>query len=230
LGNGQKTTVFGSILRFSCARDCYKSIRKTVHSGTLFLLSGVGAKSPNLPAHIVGVDSLSLAKTLAGRRINNLQQSFQSLVWYDCVPCSSLLFLWIGALIRNFGNRGNLVLENLVLRQQLAVLKRRHPRPRLDLLDKLFWVAVRRFWSGWQQSLIVVTPETVVRWHWGGFRLYWRVISKVRRTVGRRTTSKEVRELIFRMPLRTQRGERHASMASFSCSVLMSLSERSLVG
>jgi hypothetical protein len=39
----------------------------------------------------------------------------------------------------------------------------------LDLLDKLFWVAVRRFWSGWQQSLIVVTPETVVRWHRAGF-------------------------------------------------------------
>ena len=77
--------------------------------------------------------------------------------------------------------------------------KRRHPRPRLDLLDKLFWVAVRRFWSGWQQSLIAVTPETVVRWHRGGFRLYWKLISKVRRPVGRRQTSKEVQELIFRM-------------------------------
>jgi len=55
---------------------------------------------------------------------------------------------------------------------KLAVLKRRHPRPRLDLLDKLFWVAIRRFWSGWQQSLIAVTPETVVRWHKAGFRLY----------------------------------------------------------
>src|SRR6266481_3852585 len=67
------------------------------------------------------------------------------------------------------------------------------------LLDKLFWVSVRRFWSGWQQSLIAVTPETVVRWHRGGFRLYWKLISKVRRPVGRRQTSKEVQELIFRM-------------------------------
>ena len=88
---------------------------------------------------------------------------------------------------------------NLALRQQLAVLKRRHSRPRLDLLDKLFWVAIRRFWSAWQQSLLAVTPETVVRWHRGGFRLYWKLISKVRRPVGRRQTSKEVRELIFRM-------------------------------
>jgi hypothetical protein len=88
--------------------------------------------------------------------------------------------LCFGTLVRLLRARRSLLLENLALRQQLAVLKRRHPRPRLDLLDKLFWVAVRRFWSGWQQSLIAVTPETVVRWHRGGFRLYWKLISKVR--------------------------------------------------
>src|SRR5229473_1835754 len=109
--------------------------------------------------------------------------------------------LCLGTLVRLMRARRSLLLENLALRQQLAVLKRRRPRPRLDLLDKLFWVAVRRFWSGWQQSLIAVTPETVVRWHRGGFRLYlyWKLISKVRKPVGRRQTSKEVRELIFRM-------------------------------
>jgi hypothetical protein len=69
----------------------------------------------------------------------------------------SLLFLCMGALIRLFRNRGNLVLENLVLRQQLAVLKRRHPRPSLGFFDKLFWVVVRRCWSEWKQALIVVT-------------------------------------------------------------------------
>jgi putative transposase len=111
----------------------------------------------------------------------------------------SLLFLWIGALIRLFRDRGNLVLENLVLRQQLAVLKRRNPRPSLGLFDKLFWVVVRRFWSEWKQALIVVTPETVVRWHRTGFCMYWRLISRVRAQVGRRRTPKEVRELIFRM-------------------------------
>jgi putative transposase len=111
----------------------------------------------------------------------------------------SLLFLWIRALIHLFRSRRNLVLENLVLRQQLAVLKRRHPRPSLCLFDKLFWVVVRRFWSKWKQSLIVVTPETVVRWHRTGFRMYWRLISRVRTQVGRRRTPKEVRELIFRM-------------------------------
>jgi hypothetical protein len=93
--------------------------------------------------------------------------------------------LCLGTLVHLLRARRSLLLENLVLRQQLAVLKRRHPRPRLELLDKLFWVAIRRSWSGWQQSLIAVTPETVVRWHRGGFRLYWKLISKVRKPVGR---------------------------------------------
>src|ERR1017187_565845 len=83
----------------------------------------------------------------------------------------SLFSLWFGALVRLFRHRGSVVLENLVLRQQLTVLKRRDPRPSLSLLDKLFWVAVRRFWSQWKQALIVVSPETVVRWHRTGFRL-----------------------------------------------------------
>ena len=111
----------------------------------------------------------------------------------------NLFTLSFGALVRLFRSRGDLVLENLALRQQLAVLKRRHPRPRLAFVDRLFWVAVSRFWSRWKQALIVVTPETVVRWHRAGFRLYWKLISRVREQVGRRRISKEVRDLIFKM-------------------------------
>jgi putative transposase len=107
--------------------------------------------------------------------------------------------LCFGILVRLFRERRSLLLENLVLRQQLVALKRRHPRPSLGPSDKLFWVIARRVWLAWKQSLIIVTPETVVRWHRGGFRLYWKLISKVRRPVGRRPTPKEVRELIFRM-------------------------------
>jgi len=79
------------------------------------------------------------------------------------------------------------------------MLKRRHPRPSLGLLDKLFWVIARRVWSGWKQALLVVTPETVVRWHRAGFRMYWRLISRVQRQVGRKQAPKEIRELIFQM-------------------------------
>ena len=111
----------------------------------------------------------------------------------------NMFFLWFGALIRTFQSRRNLILENLVLRQQLAVLKRQHPRPRLNGFDKLFWVVVRRWWSGWKNALSVVTPETVVRWHRAGFHWYWRMMSKVRNPVRRRPTSKQVRGLIFQM-------------------------------
>ena len=107
--------------------------------------------------------------------------------------------LCFGMLVRLFFRRQSLLLENLALRQQLVMLKRRHPRPSLGLLDKLFWVIARRVWSGWKQALLVVTPETVVRWHRAGFRMYWRLISRVQRQVGRKQTPKEIRELIFQM-------------------------------
>ncbi len=111
----------------------------------------------------------------------------------------SLLLLWIRALLRLFRSRESLVLENLALRQQLTVLKRQHRRPSLGIFDKIFWVVARRVWSGWKHSLIIVTPETVVRWHRAGFRLCWRLISKARTRVGRMPTSKGVRDMIFRM-------------------------------
>jgi hypothetical protein len=100
---------------------------------------------------------------------------------------------------RIFRSHSSLLLENLMLRQQLAVLKRRHPRKRLGAVDRLFWIVARRFWSGWKRSLTIVTPETVARWHRAGFKLYWRWISCTREHVGRRRISKKVREVIFRM-------------------------------
>jgi putative transposase len=105
--------------------------------------------------------------------------------------------LFVGAILRLFCDRRRLLLENLALRQQLATLKRRHPRPRLAMFDRVFWVLARKFWS--KQALMIVSPETVVRWHRSGFALYWRAISRGHRIVGRRRISKEVRDLIFRM-------------------------------
>jgi|SRR6516225_6875036 putative transposase len=87
-----------------------------------------------------------------------------------------------------FRTRRELLLENMVLRQQLMVLKRRRPRPALNLFDKLFWLAISRLWLRWKQAVIIVTPETVVRWHRAGFRMYWRLISRVRGPVGRKPT------------------------------------------
>ena len=108
--------------------------------------------------------------------------------------------LWFGSALCIFRSRRNLMLENLALRQQLAVLKREHPRPRLGPLDKLFWVLALRFWSQWKESLFLVLPDTVVRWHQAGFKLYWAMLCKVRKRVGGgRRISKQIRELIFQM-------------------------------
>jgi transposase InsO family protein len=84
------------------------------------------------------------------------------------------LFAYLRAFLRT---RHDLGLEILALRQQVAVLKRKHPRPRLNNLDRLFWLALRRLWSRWADALILVKPETVIGWHRTGFRLYWRVRS-----------------------------------------------------
>src|SRR5947209_14426395 len=105
----------------------------------------------------------------------------------------------LASIVRLFRTRRNLLLENLALRQQLTVLKRRHPRPRLTAFDKFFWVLVRGVWSRWKQALIVASPQTVVRWHRAGFRLYWSWLSRHRICFGRTRISRELRELIFRM-------------------------------
>ncbi len=107
--------------------------------------------------------------------------------------------LLVGILVRLFRSRRSLLIENLALRQQLVAFKRLHSRPRLGASDKLFWVILRRFSSSWKKTLIVVSPDTVVRWHRAGFGLYWRLISRVRKAVGRRPVTKEIRELIFKM-------------------------------
>ena len=102
-------------------------------------------------------------------------------------------------LIRSVRSRRDLLLENLALRHQLAVLKARRPQPRYASSDKLFWVTLRRLWPGWKRVLVLVQPETVVGWHRAGFKLYWTWLSRHRNRVGRKCVRRELRELIFRM-------------------------------
>ncbi|HEY1203153.1 MAG: hypothetical protein ABSH46_23645 [Bryobacteraceae bacterium] len=85
------------------------------------------------------------------------------------------LFAYLRAFLRT---RHDLGLEILALRQQVAVLKRRHPRSRLNSADRMFWIMLRRIWPRWMEALVVVKPETVVGWHRAGFRLYWRLRSR----------------------------------------------------
>src|SRR6266699_3894180 len=93
-----------------------------------------------------------------------------------------------------FRDRSRLALENLALRQQLAVLRHQSPRPRLRRADRVFWVNLARVWDQWRSALILVRPETVLRWHRQGFRYFWRWKSR-----GRPCVSLELTRLIRRM-------------------------------
>src|SRR5437879_7404112 len=108
---------------------------------------------------------------------------------------------WLGILLRTFRSvvrtRRELALEDLALRQQLAVWKARQPRPRLTEMDRIFWIVLARFWKNWRSSLQVVRPETVVRWHRRGFRHYW--AWKSRRRWGRPAIGRDLRDLIRQM-------------------------------
>ena len=104
----------------------------------------------------------------------------------------------VPALISAFKARRELALENVALRQQLAVLRRSVKRPRLSKVDRVFWVLLRRIWTDWEGVLVIVKPETVVRWHRCGFRRYWTWKSR-RRRPGRPGVAPEIRELIRNM-------------------------------
>jgi transposase InsO family protein len=98
-----------------------------------------------------------------------------------------------------FFSWSDLLLENAALRQQLAVLKKENPRPKLSRYDRIFWVWLSRLWKKWKDALIIVTPETVVGWHRKGFKLYWKLISRRRKNRGRQPLDKEIKALIRQM-------------------------------
>lgn len=107
--------------------------------------------------------------------------------WLKVVP---------GALRSSVRNQHDLALENLELRQQLATLKFRGPRPNLTDSDRLFWVVLSRFWPDWTSVVHIVQPATVIRWHRQGYRYYWRWKS---RPLGRPRIDRETRQLVRRM-------------------------------
>jgi hypothetical protein len=77
---------------------------------------------------------------------------------------TGMIPLILTGLLRVLRTRRALVLENLALRHQLAVLQRTAPRPRLRTADRLLWVLLSRLWAGWTDAISVVQPVTVIRW------------------------------------------------------------------
>jgi putative transposase len=111
-----------------------------------------------------------------------------------------MVFRWIIlGLVTAFKPRPRLIAENLCLRQQLVVLKRKQKRPSLRDRDRRFWLLASRCFSGWRDALLIVQPDTVLRWHRTGWKAYWRWRSRRCKRGGRRHISPELRELIRRM-------------------------------
>jgi hypothetical protein len=96
--------------------------------------------------------------------------------------------------------RTALVLESIALRHQIAVLERSGTRrPCFRFRDRLFWLLLMRWWSGWRDSLVIVQPATVLRWRRSFWSELWRYRSRGRWRGGRPRVSRELRQLIVRM-------------------------------
>jgi hypothetical protein len=106
---------------------------------------------------------------------------------------------WAWAIAACWRSRTALVAENLCLRQQLLVLRRRQLRPRLSDRDRRFWILASRWFPGWQDILVVVSAATVLRWHRRGWRAYWRWRSRRGAKAGRHAIAQELQVLIRRM-------------------------------
>src|SRR6266576_696135 len=112
------------------------------------------------------------------------------------------MFTLFGSLLSSvpacFRTRAALQAEILALRHQLLVLQRssRGHKLRLSSADRALWVWLSHLWTEWRTALIIVKPETVIRSHRQGFRLYWKC--KSRHRAGRPPASSEVADLIRR--------------------------------
>ena len=115
------------------------------------------------------------------------------------MACPALLAL-LAAIRSLLWSRARLQAEVLALRHQLLVLKRQCAGRRVHFRtsDRVLWSWLSRLWLGWRQGLLLVRPETVIRWHRQGFRLYWRWKSRSR-CPGRPPIEGEIRELILEM-------------------------------
>jgi putative transposase len=105
-----------------------------------------------------------------------------------------------------FRSQKEQAIVELALRQQLATFSQKKTRPKITPLDRVFWVTLFQLWPRWKRSLVFVKPDTVVRWHMKGFRLYWCWISK--RGPGRPPLAAEIQGLIRRLALENRWGAR----------------------
>ena len=95
-----------------------------------------------------------------------------------------------------FKTRKGLILENIMLRQQLNIYKRKNKRPKLKNIDRIILVLISRVFSKWKSALVIVKASTLTSWHRKGFKLYWKRKS---RRVGRPNIDWQLIKLIRKM-------------------------------
>jgi len=99
---------------------------------------------------------------------------------------------------KNLNITANLAAENVALRHQISVLQRNIKRPTLKERDRLFWVFLSRVWPGWRSAILIVQPDTIVRWHKRAFKFFWWHKSQ-RGKRGRQSLDPEIRDIVFKM-------------------------------
>ena len=118
--------------------------------------------------------------------------------------------------------RDDLVMENLVLRQQVTAPKKERPRPLLEDVDRAFWVALLASWPSWASRLVIVHADTVARWNRDRLRRHWAKISQ-RRNPGRPRVDAEIRRHLGpQRGLQLRGGRVHQIHGHEACSHLLS--------
>ena len=112
---------------------------------------------------------LDRARRLASTAMDVLRSRL--LRWTRPATASSLILGAAADLVRS---RSELVAENALLRQRLIVLTRTVKRPHSARPDRPLLVLLASRVRAWRQALLIVQPETLLRWHGEGYRLFWR--------------------------------------------------------
>jgi len=147
----------------------------------LLLLAGSVEEEYNLSNHLLiftrGVTytvhgMLTIIKRLTGLCLQSLHHCF--IAWTK--PGTPSLMLGVPTDLAR--SKSELVAENALLRQQLIILRRQVKRPACTKTDRMVLVLLARMVRTWKQALFIVQPETLLRWHRQGFKLYWKYKSR----------------------------------------------------
>src|SRR5262245_21708285 len=99
---------------------------------------------------------LSFAKTVNAHE----EIDFRSTLKAKCRVMLRAVFITLRFIMLSLAGHKQIALENAALRQQLAILKREQPRPKLQYRDRLFWIFLMKIWKQWRTALVIVQPAT----------------------------------------------------------------------